>query len=278
LTNAGAPRTRVRVTSPDRAGPDEATLPQSGERRAFITGAGRGIGRAIAEALAAAGVRLVLHAREHAAEASGLRVTLPGGPHAVVTGDLARGEELRRVFDEAWGAFGGLDVIVNNAAIYEEHDPLALDPEAWQAAWQRTIGINLEAPALLCHLAARRMADAGGGRLINVSSRGAFRGEPTAPAYAASKAGLNAMTQSFAKAFAPHQVFAFVVAPGWVDTERVAPIVRGERGGAILQDMPIGRVTTADEVAAVVRFLALDAPASMTGAIIDVNGASYLRT
>jgi NAD(P)-dependent dehydrogenase (short-subunit alcohol dehydrogenase family) len=205
-------------------------------------------------------------------------VTLPGGPHALVTGDLAHDDERRRVFDEAWNAFGGLDVLVNNAAIYEEHDPLALDPAAWQAAWRRTLAINLEAPALLCHLAARRMADAGGGRLVNVSSRGAFRGEPTAPAYAASKAGLNAMTQSFAKAFAPHGVLAFVVAPGWVDTERVAPIVRGERGGAILQDMPIGRVTTADEVAAVVRFLALDAPASMTGAIIDVNGASYLRT
>jgi 3-oxoacyl-[acyl-carrier protein] reductase len=249
-----------------------------GERRAFITGAGRGIGRAIATALAASGLRLVLHAREHAAEASALRVELPGGPHALVTGDLTHAEELRRVFEEAWGAFGGFDVLVNNAAIYEEHSPLELDADAFQAAWARTLAANLDAPALLCHLAARRMADAGGGRLVNVSSRGAFRGEPTAPAYAASKAGLNAMTQSFAKAFAPRNVLAFVVAPGWVDTERVAPIVRGERGEAIRQDMPIGRVTTADEVAAVVRFLATDAPASMTGAIVDVNGASYLRT
>jgi 3-oxoacyl-[acyl-carrier protein] reductase len=260
------------VTTPD------TTRPPGGECRAFVTGAGRGIGRAIASALAAGGARLVLHARDHAAEASALRVELPGGPHALVNGDLARPEELRRVFEEAWGAFGGLDVLVNNAAIYEEHPPLELDTEAFQAAWARTLAINLDAPALLCHLAARRMAEAGGGRLVNVSSRGAFRGEPTAPAYAVSKAGLNALTQSLAKALAPQNVYAFVVAPGWVDTERVAPFVRGERGESIRQDMPIGRVTTADEVAAVVRFLALEAPASMTGAIVDVNGASYLRT
>lgn len=257
--------------------PDPSHAP-TGERRVFITGAGRGIGRAIATALAAGGARLVLHARDHAAEASTLRVELPGGPHALVTGDLARPEELRRVFEEAWGAFGGLDVLVNNAAIYEEHPPLELDSEAFHAAWARTLTINLEAPALLCHLAARHMAEAGGGRLVNVSSRGSFRGEPTAPAYAASKAGLNAMTQSLAKALASKNVLAFVVAPGWVDTERVAPFVHGDRGEAIRQDMPIGRVTTADEVAAVVRFLALDAPASMTGAILDINGASYLRT
>jgi NAD(P)-dependent dehydrogenase (short-subunit alcohol dehydrogenase family) len=246
--------------------------------RALVTGAGRGIGCAIATHLAAAGARLVLHAREHADRARALAASLPGGPHATALGDLTAPAELGRAFDEAWGAFGGLDVLVNNAAIYEEHPPLELDPEAWRRAWARTLAINLDAPAALCHLAARRMAEAGGGRLVNVSSRGAFRGEPTAPAYAASKAGLNALTQSFAKAFAARGVLAFVVAPGWVDTERVAPIVRGERGEAIRQDAPLGRVATADEVAAVVRFLALEAPASMTGAIVDVNGASYLRT
>lgn len=246
--------------------------------RVLITGAAQGIGRAIATTLANAGARLVLHAREHAAEAKALAAALPDGPHHVVTGDLTKSGEIDRVFDEAWSALGGLDVIVNNAAIYVDHRPYELDPESWRAAFSQTIQVNLEVPAALCQIAARRMADAGGGRLINVSSRGAFRGEPTAPGYAASKAGLNAMTQSFAKAMAPRDVLAFVVAPGWVDTERVAATLHGPTSDAILQDMPLGRVASPEEVATIVRFLALEAPASMTGAIVDVNGASYLRT
>lgn len=250
--------------------------PSAHQPRVLITGAGRGIGRAIAERLAGSGARLVLHAREHRAEAEELAARLPGGPHAVVRGDLTT--ELDSIFSEAWAAFEGLDVVVNNAAIYEDHPPLSLEPQAFRAAWRRTLEVNLEVPAMLCQLAAQRMAKVGGGRLVNISSRGAFRGEPTAPAYAASKAGLNAMTQSLAKALAPQGVLAFVVAPGWVDTERVADKVHGEMGVAIRSDLPLGRVTTADEVARVVHFLSFDAPPSMTGAILDVNGASYLRT
>lgn len=244
--------------------------------RVFITGAGRGIGRAIAERLADAGARLVLHAHTRQEEVSGLAARLPGAPHAVVIGDLTL--ELEAIFHEAWSAYAGLDVLVNNAAIYEDHPPLASSPEAFALAFERTMRVNLEVPARLCQRAALGMAEAGGGRLINVSSRGAFRGEPTAPAYAASKAGLNALTQSLAKGLAPQGVLAFAVAPGWVDTERVAGKVHGEMGPAILRDQPLGHVTTAEEVATVVRFLALEAPPSMTGAILDVNGASYLRT
>ena len=119
------------------------------------------------------------------------------------------------------------------------------------------------------------MAEEGGGRIVSVSSRGAFRGEPGAPAYAASKAGLNAFSQSLAKALAPRGVYVFVVAPGWVSTQRVAGSVQDK---AVLADQPLGRVATPQEVAGVVSFCALDAPPSMTGAILDVNGASYLRT
>lgn len=119
------------------------------------------------------------------------------------------------------------------------------------------------------------MADQGGGRIVNVSSRGAFRGEPAAPAYAASKAGLNALGQSLAKALAPRGVYVFVVAPGWVATQRVEQAVQDR---AVIADQPLGRVATPEEVAQVVTFCALDAPASLSGAILDVNGASYLRS
>jgi hypothetical protein len=119
------------------------------------------------------------------------------------------------------------------------------------------------------------MAEQGCGRIVNISSRSAFRGEPEAPAYAASKAGLNALSQSLAKALASQGVYVFVVAPGWVSTQRVADSVQDK---AVLAEQPLGRVATPEEVAQVVTYCTLDAPASMTGAILDVNGASYLRT
>ena len=149
---------------------------------------------------------------------------------------------------------------------------------AWGAAWQRIIATNLLGPANLCHLAAQAMAAAGGGRIVNLSSRGAFRGEPDAPAYGASKAGLNALSQSLAKALAPHGVLVYCLAPGWVETEMAAATLAGPKGAEVRAQHPLGRITQAAEVARAAVFCALDAPAAMTGAIIDVNGASYLRT
>ena len=166
-------------------------------------------------------------------------------------------------------------MLVNNAGIYPDHPPLQIDFENWKQSWDRTIATNLLGPVHLSFLAARSMAAQGHGRVVNISSRGAFRGEPNAPAYAASKAGLNAFSQSMAKAFAARGVYVFVVAPGWVHTERVAHKIQDP---AVLADQPLGRVATPEEVAQVVAFCALDAPASLTGAILDVNGASYLRS
>jgi NAD(P)-dependent dehydrogenase (short-subunit alcohol dehydrogenase family) len=122
------------------------------------------------------------------------------------------------------------------------------------------------------------MATAGGGRIVNVSSRGAFRGEPLAPAYGASKAGLNSLSQSLAKALAPQAVFVFCLAPGWVDTDMATEHLAGPQGAEILAQHPLGRIATADEIARTALFCALDAPAAMTGAVLDINGASYLRT
>jgi NAD(P)-dependent dehydrogenase (short-subunit alcohol dehydrogenase family) len=174
--------------------------------------------------------------------------------------------------------FGRLDILVNNAAIFELHPIATVSYEDWQRAWRDTINTNLIGTANVTFCAAQQMIKQGSGRIVNVSSRGAFRGEPDAPAYGASKAGLNAMSQSLAQALAPHNVFVYVVAPGFVDTERVAWKVHGPDGDAIRSQSPMKRVARPDEVARTVLFLASEGTDFLTGCIVDVNGASYLRS
>jgi 3-oxoacyl-[acyl-carrier protein] reductase len=241
---------------------------------ALVTGASGGIGAAIARALAGGGMTLALHYRSDRQGAEATRRSLTGDGHRIIQAELTDAASIEGVWQEAC-ANGPIDVVVNNAGIFPDHPPLATSYAEWQAVFQRTLATNLLGPALLSHCAARSMAERGGGRIVNVSSRGAFRGEPKMPAYAASKAGLNAFSQSMAKALAPQGVYVFVVAPGWVSTARVADMIKDP---GVLADHPLGRVATPDEVAQVVAWCALDAPASLTGAILDVNGASYLRT
>jgi 3-oxoacyl-[acyl-carrier protein] reductase len=242
--------------------------------KVLVTGASGGIGAAISKALAARGVKVVLHYQRGREAAEATCGSLRGSGHVTVQADLSDAKDIQRLWQDLAGQ-GRVDAVVNNAGIFPNHPPLTTDFEDWTAAWNRTLSINLFGPAHLSHFASRTMAEQGGGRIVNISSRGAYRGEPTAPAYAASKAGLNAMSQSLAKALAPKAVYVFVVAPGWVSTERVAKSVNDP---AVLADQPLGRVATPDEVAEVVAFCVLDAPASLTGAILDVNGASYLRS
>ena len=245
---------------------------------ALVTGASRGLGRAIARQLAARGVRVAVHFQKNRAAAEATLATLPGSDHALFAADVSDAAQVERLWREVIAAFGHVDVLVNNAGIYELHPPLATAPAAWRTAWERTLAANLLGPAQLSLFAAQAMAGRGGGRIVNISSRGAFRGEANAPAYAAAKAGLNALGQSLAKALAPHRVYVYGVAPGWIETDMAAPHLHGPRRTEILADQPLGRVATADEVASAAVFCALDAPAAMTGAIIDVNGASYVRT
>jgi len=122
------------------------------------------------------------------------------------------------------------------------------------------------------------MIAAGGGRIVNVSSRGAFRGEPDGPAYGASKAGLNAMGQSLAKALGGRGVYVFTVAPGFVETEMAEPFLAGPKGDFLRGESPLGRVARPEEVARTILFLASEGAEFLTGGIVDVNGASYLRT
>jgi 3-oxoacyl-[acyl-carrier protein] reductase len=240
----------------------------------LVTGAARGIGRAVAMALASSGATVGLHYQSGGAAAEETRQALSGKGHATFCADLRDPEAIEKLWLQSTSSFGRIDCVVNNAGIYPDHPPLTTDYAAWIAAWERTLAVNLLGPAHLSFLAARSMAANGGGRIVNISSRAAFRGEPTAPAYAASKAGLNAFSQTLAKVMAPKGVQVFVVAPGWVATERVAAAVRS---ATVLADQPLGRVAAPEEVAQVVAFCALDAPESLTGAILDVNGASYLR-
>ena len=143
---------------------------------------------------------------------------------------------------------------------------------------RRTLETNLLGPANLIHAVAPHMVAAGGGRIVNVSSRGAFRGEPAHPAYGASKAGLNSLGQSMARALGQHGIYVTTVAPGFVETDMAAEALGGPAGDAIRAESPLDRAATAQEVARVVVFLATPGAESATGAIVDVNGASYLRT
>jgi NAD(P)-dependent dehydrogenase (short-subunit alcohol dehydrogenase family) len=244
-----------------------------------VTGGSRGIGLGIARLLAGRGARVALGYATDKARARVALAGLGGKGHAAIAADLADPRGAARLWAEAdeW-ADGALAILVNNAGIYEEHPPLSTSAADWLEKWQRTLAANLTGPAILSHLAARSMAARGGGRIVNISSRGAFRGEPSAPAYGASKAGLNSLSQSLARALAPSSVFVFCIAPGWVATDMAAPHLEGPGGAEVLAQHPMGRVASAEEVARAAVFCALDAPESMTGAIIDVNGASYLRS
>jgi 3-oxoacyl-[acyl-carrier protein] reductase len=244
----------------------------------LVTGASRGIGRAIAQAFAAAGDRVAVHHRDTAALAAEVLAGLPGAGHAVVQADLADAAAVRRMVDDAHDALGGLDVLVNNAGVFTPHPIADVSYEQWQAAWQHTLGVNLIGAANVTWCAVRHMISGGGGRIVNVSSRGAFRGEPGQPAYGASKAGLNALGQSLARALAPQGIAVATVAPGFVDTDMAAGHLDGARGDEIRAQSPFDRVATAEEIAAAVLYLASPEAEWASGAILDLNGASYLRS
>jgi 3-oxoacyl-[acyl-carrier protein] reductase len=247
------------------------------ERAILVTGASRGIGRAIAQAFAAQGDRVAVHHSGRAADADVL-AGLPGRGHVSVAADLADPDAVRRMVDQAAGSLGGLDVLVNNAGIYLWHPVTEVSYEQWQAAWQETLAVNLTGAANATWCAVQHMIRGGGGRIVNVSSRGAFRGEPRHPAYGASKAGMNSFGQSLAKALAPHGIAVATVAPGYVATDMAAEYLAGPDGDAIRADSPFGRVAEADEIAAAVLYLASPRAEWASGAILDLNGASYLRS
>lgn len=248
------------------------------DRAVLVTGGSRGIGSAIARAFADRGDRVAVHHRDSAARAAEIAAGLPGTGHTVVQADLADAGAVRRAVDQAAATLGGLDVLVNNAGIYTEHQIAKVSYQQWQEAWRDIIGVNLIGAANVTWCAVQHMIAGGGGRIINVSSRGAFRGEPRHPAYGASKAGLNAFGQSLARDLAPYGIAVSGVAPGYVETDMAAAYLAGPQGEAIRAQSPFGRVAQPAEIAAAVVYLASAEAEWASGAILDLNGASYLRT
>jgi NAD(P)-dependent dehydrogenase (short-subunit alcohol dehydrogenase family) len=231
----------------------------------LVTGASRGIGAATYALLRSAGHAVVGHSSR--------------GNDELIAGDLTDPEAPRRIWEAALGQLDGrIDVLVNNAGIYEAVAEFA-DEAEWHAQWARTLAINLQAPADLCRLAINHFREREGeGRIINVASRAAFRGDsPQHWHYAASKAAIIGMTRTIARGYAAEGVLCFAVAPGFTVSEMTEEYLQGRGGAKIVADIPLGRVASTDEVAETIRWLASDAPASATGSVIDVNGASYVR-
>ncbi len=248
------------------------------QKTALITGASRGIGKVIAEKFAEANADVVVHyCKNHKAAENTLK-NLKKGDHFLVQGDISDPQSVKKIVDTVISRAGKVDILVNNAGIYEEIPLVRSTYEEWQDIWMRTIKTNLIGPSNITFLIARHMISRGGGKIINISSRGAFRGEPDAPCYGASKAGLNAMSQSLAQALAIHNIFVYVIAPGFVETDMARPCLQGEKGEQIRKQSPLGRIAWPSEVANTALFLASEGVDFLTGCIIDVNGASYLRS
>ncbi|MEM1207137.1 MAG: SDR family NAD(P)-dependent oxidoreductase [Acidobacteriota bacterium] len=249
----------------------------------LVTGGSGGIGREVCRRFAAKGARVWVHygGREAEAERTLEAIRSDGhrGDHRKVATDLEDPEAVAAMVDRVVADGGALDILVNNAGVFERHRLDEVTYEAWQHHWRRTLGINLVGAANACYCAGRHMIDRGeGGRIINISSRGAFRGEPENPAYGASKAGLNALTQSLALHLGPHGIGVYAVAPGFVETAMARPYLTSEMADSIRAQSPLGRVARVGDVAYWVLCLADDDAEFATGAIVDVNGASYLRT
>jgi NAD(P)-dependent dehydrogenase (short-subunit alcohol dehydrogenase family) len=244
----------------------------------LVTGGSRGIGAAVAMALAARGARVAVHYGQHRKHAEAVLAELDGDGHRVFGADLSQPQVAAGLFAQVVAQMGQVDVLVNNAGIFVAHPPLTTDAATWQYHWNRTLAVNLQSPANLCHAAAQVMAPRQSGRIINIGSRGAFRGEPHCPAYAASKAGLHALSQSLAVALAPSGILVFAVAPGFVETDMARAVLDGPDGDAVRAQSPFGRVAQPSEVAETVAYLATSAAPFLSGGIFDVNGASYLRS
>ena len=222
----------------------------------FLTGGTRGIGAAIAARLS-----------DHKVIATGS-----------ADGDLSDPATPAKLWSSALERLDGrIDILINNAGVFEAA-PIDLSDADWSASWNRTMQINLTASAELCRFAVRHFDANGGGRIVNIASRAAHRGDsPAHWHYAASKAGMVAMTKTIARAYAARGIYAFAICPGFTMTGMAEDYLSSRGGDKLLADIPLGRVADPEEVAEIAAFAALNAPPSMTGAVLDVNGASYVR-
>lgn len=244
----------------------------------LVTGGSRGIGRAVAKAFAQLGGKVCINFLQDTEAAKRTVEELEGSGHFAIKANLSDPEAVQQLMETITDEFRTLDVVVNNAGVYLPHPVTECNYQEWQKAWKSTLEVNLISVANICYFAANVMKNQGFGHIINVSSRGAFRGEPKYTAYGASKAAINSLTQSLAVELGEYGISVTAVAPGFVETDMAAKFLEGKMGGAIKNQSPMGRVASPEEVAHTILFLASDKAKFNTGGIIDVNGASYLRS
>jgi NAD(P)-dependent dehydrogenase (short-subunit alcohol dehydrogenase family) len=233
---------------------------------ALVTGSSRGIGAAIAHALRQRGVRVIGQATR-AVDAD------------TIAGNFADPPAPQQVWEEAMDrADGHIDILVNNAGLFEAN-PLDSSDIQWLDSWEDTLRINLTSAAQLSRFAVRHWLEGGtSGRIIHVASRAGHRGDsPDHWHYAAAKGGMLALHKTIARQYAAEGILSYAITPGFTDTAMAGDYLASRGGDGILADIPLGRVATPEEIAAIALFCALDAPPSMTGATLDANGASYVR-
>jgi 3-oxoacyl-[acyl-carrier protein] reductase len=268
-------------------------MSRSPSRGVLVTGSSRGVGAAVARAFAGRGDRVVVHYLGSAAAAQQVLGSLPGEGHALAQADLGDPEAVAGLARAAVAALGRVDVLVNNAAMLAapwedrgrrgDHPLETTSYEEWVAVWQQTLAANLLGPANLIWQVARHMIEvppsdgAPVGRIVNVGSRGAYRGEPDIPAYGASKAGLHSLGQSMAQRLAPHGIAVTSIAPGFIETDMAGYALAGERAAATRAQSPFDRVARPEEVADAIVALADPRAEWASGAVLDFNGASHLR-
>ncbi len=246
-------------------------------KKILITGGTRGIGKSISLALAKEGAQLALSYYSNETSAQETLKEIDGEGHLFIRSDVSKPEEVRRMVNGVISSFKKIDVLINNAGIYIPHEIDKLPYQEWQYKWTKTIDVNLNGPANVCYCVANYMSLEKKGKIINITSRGAYRGEPNHPAYGAAKAGLNSFTQSLAKKLAPNNIGVIAVAPGFVETDMAKPYLEGPNAKNILAQSPLNRAATTTEIAKLVSFLCEDGIDYLTGSIIDMNGASYFR-
>ncbi|MEP3051571.1 MAG: SDR family oxidoreductase [Erythrobacter sp.] len=232
----------------------------------LLTGSSRGIGAATRSVLTARGSKVLGHGtKQHDAD--------------TIAADLSDPSAVQELWDEALNRAGGnIDVLINNAGIFDAN-PLDGSDISWLDGWEETLRVNLTASAQLSRFAVRHwQARGAGGRIVHVASRAAHRGDsPEHWHYAAAKGGMLAMHKTIARAYAGHGIYSYAVAPGFTDTAMAGDYLESRGGAGLLADIPLGQVAEPQEIAKIIEFCALDAPPSMTGAVIDANGASYVR-
>lgn len=249
----------------------------SSKKVALVTGSASGIGRASAVALARSGYVIAANYRSRETDAKALMAELGQGAHNTFQADITKADQAESLVDDVVQHYGRIDVLVNAAGQFTRQDIAATDFLQWQQDWLQCLHLNLTAPMNLAFLVCKVMIQQQHGKIVNITSRGAFRGEPQAPAYGAAKSGLNSASQSLAVALGGHGIHVYAVAPGWTETPSASPRIRAAGWEDVAAQSPLGRIGQPSEIGDLVAYLCSDNTAYLTGAIIDANGASYLR-